>query len=174
MKGVDLEKSLLLQDDNIENDDLEGSITLQRYGGTRASFFGSPDPNDALDPFMMCEVKYYNPSNLPSNLQYNGTDLIDSSVKVTAADIESDMNDVLNRQRRFTCEYDGEMETSTTFDRESSPKMQLLERVSISNLVDIFSRSGRKKFIKALFAQSKLVEPTYEEVRFSLSFLEQR
>ena len=51
-----------------------------------------------------------------------------------------------------------------------SSRMQLLERVSISNLVDIFSRAGRKKFITALFAQSELVEPTYEEVRFSLSF----
>jgi hypothetical protein len=42
--------------------------------------------------------------------------------------------------------------------------MQLLERVSISNLVDLFTKSGRRELFKALVGKSDLVEPTYEEV----------
>ena len=179
-KADDIE-SLLRDDENRTgknlDDSSEGSIKLGRYGGSRASFFGSPDPNDALDPFLMCEVQYYKPSELPSNLRFNGTDIIDLSQKVTAANAESDMNKVLNHQG-FTCEYDAQENAMTaataTADAGSNedqpppsaspPKLQLLERVSIGNLVDVFSKSGRKKFIKTLFSESELVEPTYEEV----------
>jgi hypothetical protein len=42
--------------------------------------------------------------------------------------------------------------------------MELLERVSINNLVDFFSKSGRRKMIRAILEKSELVEPTYEEV----------
>jgi len=44
------------------------------------------------------------------------------------------------------------------------PRMQLLERVSIGSLIDVFNKVGRRGLLKTIFARSELVEPTYEEV----------
>ena len=44
------------------------------------------------------------------------------------------------------------------------PPMQLLRRVSMNNVVDLFSRQGRRNLISSLFAKTELVEPTYKEV----------
>jgi hypothetical protein len=163
MNGADRCSSLQTDESNDSKlESSEGSIKLGRYGGSNVRFVGSPDPGDALDPFLMCEVKYYEPSKLPTNLHYNGTGIIDDSVSVTAANAENDMNDQLNHQG-YICEYDA-LETAKT--RQPLPRMQLLERISISNLVDLMSRSGFKKFFKALFEKSELLEPTYGEVSF--------
>lgn len=43
-------------------------------------------------------------------------------------------------------------------------RIHLLERVSISDIVDFFSPGGRKRLIQSLFSVSELVEPTYEEL----------
>jgi Protein of unknown function (DUF3754) len=42
--------------------------------------------------------------------------------------------------------------------------VNLLNRVSISNLMDIYTRQGRKEFFNTFLEKSELVEPTYEEV----------
>ncbi len=42
---------------------------------------------------------------------------------------------------------------------------RFIKRVSISNLVDFFSSGGRRRLLTSLISESKLVEPTYEEVR---------
>ena len=62
-------------------------------------------------------------------------------------------------------EKHGNGDNTSRDDRSVLPTMQLLDRVSISNLVDLFSLSGRRKLLRTLFARSELVEPTYEEVR---------
>ena len=40
----------------------------------------------------------------------------------------------------------------------------LLKRISIANLVDFFSKGGRRRLLKRLFSVSELLEPTYEDV----------
>ncbi|GMH60867.1 hypothetical protein TrRE_jg3906, partial [Triparma retinervis] len=40
----------------------------------------------------------------------------------------------------------------------------VIPRVSISDVVDLFSPGGRRRLIAALFSKSKLVEPTYESL----------
>eukprot|EP00554_Chaetoceros_debilis_P011548 CAMPEP_0194128292 /NCGR_PEP_ID=MMETSP0150-20130528/60972_1 /TAXON_ID=122233 /ORGANISM="Chaetoceros debilis, Strain MM31A-1" /LENGTH=742 /DNA_ID=CAMNT_0038822271 /DNA_START=712 /DNA_END=2940 /DNA_ORIENTATION=+ len=56
---------------------------------------------------------------------------------------------------------------SSSYDLVSpirEPPINLLDRVSISNLVDLFSTGGRRRLFKSIFSTSELVEPTYEEV----------
>ena len=40
----------------------------------------------------------------------------------------------------------------------------VIPRVSISDVVDLFSPGGRRRLVAALFSKSKLVEPTYQEL----------
>ncbi len=54
--------------------------------------------------------------------------------------------------------------TTATTIPNTDTSMNLLERVSIANLVDLFSTGGRRRLIKSMFSVSELVEPTYEEV----------
>jgi len=51
-------------------------------------------------------------------------------------------------------------------DGEKAPKNSdfIAPRVSISDVVDLFSTGGRRRLIKSLFSKSKLVEPTYQEL----------
>ena len=166
-----------------------GGVNLGRYGGKNLKFVGSPDPDDALDPFMICEVEYKNTTSTSNDeLQQpqNGTTantttttntvtaqkLMMNKSNDTTADqrvIEYDMYDKLNHQG-YTCEYDEKMTTATTNNindnqQQQQRRMHLLERVSINNLINVFSRYGRKTLVRTLFSKSKLVEPTYEEVR---------
>jgi hypothetical protein len=116
---------------------------LSRYGGSKTKFVGSPNPLDALNPFIICEE---------STERSCGC----NDAAIRAQTVNRDMYDSLNNDG-LRCPYD-----STTADE--IPAMQLLERVSISNLVDVFSREGRRNLFTTLFSKSELVEPTYEEV----------
>ena len=71
------------------------------------------------------------------------------------------MRNVINHNI-FTCEYDGKMASNT--NAVEATRMELLRRVSINNLIDLFTKAGRRKMLTAILEKSKLVEPTYEEV----------
>mmetsp|Transcript_19862 Transcript_19862/g.30091 ORF Transcript_19862/g.30091 Transcript_19862/m.30091 type:complete len:791 (+) Transcript_19862:62-2434(+) len=59
---------------------------------------------------------------------------------------------------------DGDDYSRELSQSRSQLSIRLLKRISIANLVSFLSDGGRRKLIKSLFAESKLVEPTYEEV----------
>jgi hypothetical protein len=124
---------------------------LGRYGGSKVRFVGSPNPNDALDPFTICEV-FDDP--IPSASSSN-------ALNATIAGAEDDMRNAINHNI-FTCEYDAQV--TSDINRVEPTRMELLRRVSINNLVDVFTKAGRRKVMQAIFEKSKLVEPTYEEV----------
>lgn len=122
----------------------EKKIRFRRYGGS----------TDALTPFTICEVEYEN-AELEALANANGT--------VTSALFESEtvnhgIYEAMNRGR-LSCQYDGGAMDETGF----VPPMQLLERVSISNLVD-FAPSGTSNIFKTIFGKNELLEPTYQEV----------
>jgi hypothetical protein len=149
--------------ENKESTTLQGSSRLSRYRGSKIKLVGSPNPDDALDPFTICEVNYDDPSPVPNasveylrNLRTTGIDNTTS----TAA-VEHDIYEEVNN-KPFTCQYDAQMLKNNPEDE--LPPMQLLERVSISNLVDLFTTSGRRSLFTAIASKSELVEPTYEEV----------
>ena len=146
-----------------DSTNLRGTSRLSRYGGSKIKFVGSSNPDDALDPFTICEVNYDDPSPVPNasteylrNLQRMA---IDNTTVVAA--VEHDIYEEVNN-KPFTCQYDAQMSKDNPEDE--LPPMQLLDRVSISNLVDLFTTSGRRSLLKAIFSKSELVEPTYEEV----------
>jgi len=120
-------------------------LKLGRYGN--AKFVDSPDNLDSLSPFLVCEV--------------DDEDSIESSVM----DVEQDMYSGL-KSGILACQYDmNELKDDSKSNTESEVKeIQLLKRVSISNLVDFYSKGGRRRLIKSLFGDAELVEPTYEEV----------
>ena len=134
----------------------EGSFKLGRYVGSKVRFVGSSDASDALDPFMICEIQYDEKGKMVS--PSNATDQL-------IAYTEHHMVDEVNHDG-FTCDYDQRMPGQAV--NPSTNRMELLERVSISNLVDLFTQSGRRKLIQAIFETSELVEPTYQEVCESL------
>jgi hypothetical protein len=140
-----------------------GSIRLGRYGGSKIRFVASPNPNDALEPFTICEYNYDSVTNSSSKGAWNKQPTTRSNLNATIALCEHDMYDEVNHNT-FTCEYDAQIMSETERKANKLPRMQLLERVSISNLVDLFTKAGRKEVLKAIFSKSRLVEPTYEEV----------
>jgi hypothetical protein len=128
------------------------NLKLSRYGGSKIRFVGSPNPTDALTPFVICEeTGGSDPSCDDCTPGLNG--------KRSPESVDLDMYDCLNRGE-ITCPYDAKRNST----EEELPPMQLLERVTISNLIDVFSKDGRRKLIKTIFSKSELVEPTYEEV----------
>lgn len=139
----------------------KGSRKLGRYGGSKIRFVGSPNPSDALAPFTICDVDYDNPVPNSKNPGNHIPKVGRTPENATIAAAEHDMYKEINNQD-FTCEYD--QTRSKNNPGQPLPRMQLLERVSISDLVDVFTKSGRQNLVKTLFAESKLVEPTYEEV----------
>jgi hypothetical protein len=157
----DMGACILSDDDDDGNYSLKGSFKLGRYGGSKIRFVGSPNPSDALDPFTICEIDYDDPVPCPNAHDDYLRKLGRNSANDTLAAVVHDMYEEVNHQA-FTCEYDQKM--SKNNPGQDLPRMQLLERVTISNLVDVFTASGRRKLLKALFAESKLVEPRYEEV----------
>ncbi|KAL7565327.1 hypothetical protein ACA910_014609 [Epithemia clementina (nom. ined.)] len=73
--------------------------------------------------------------------------------------LDESIYDCLNHND-LRCSYDAKIETTG----KQLPPMQLLQRVTISNLVDPFTKEGRQSFFSTFFSKSELVEPTYEEV----------
>lgn len=116
---------------------------LSRYGGSKIKFVGSPNPMDALNPFIICEQSAGRPCEPCKSIP-------------RAQKVNRDMYESLGNNE-LRCPYDAQVGNSL-------PPMQLLERVSISNLVDIFTKEGRRNLRKTVFSKSELVEPTYEEV----------
>jgi len=144
----------------------EKLFTLKRYGGYRKSFTSSQNPTDALTPFMICAVGYgdesgkgvaYKTANGNATMDGSSSDVMDPG---TAS---HEIYEALNRGH-LTCEYDEEMKATMEKD-PGLPPMQLLERTSVSNLVD-FKPSGTRNLIKTIIGKSELNEPTYQEVCF--------
>mmetsp|Transcript_5378 Transcript_5378/g.13512 ORF Transcript_5378/g.13512 Transcript_5378/m.13512 type:complete len:922 (-) Transcript_5378:194-2959(-) len=125
---------------------------LSRYEGFKTVSLGSPDPLDALSPFTLCEIDY----------NEEKFSLIGSEKPSTNFSLSEDVAyEDSSGNNPITCAYDGFM--SSRNDKEL-PRMQLLERVSIGSLIDVFDKVGRRGLIKTIFEKSELVEPTYEEV----------
>lgn len=122
----------------------ESFFKLSRYGGSKIRFIGSPDPMDSLEPFVICEDDELCELNRESG---------------SLISVDDDMYNCLNHDG-LRCPYDIAMAA----EGKQLPPMQLLERVTVSNLVNPFSSGGRQSLINSFFAKSKLVEPTYEEV----------
>lgn len=139
----------------------EKMFKLQRYGGYRRSFASSPIPSDALTPFTVCEVDFGTSSNssssssngLTKRARVNGNSTMDTET------VEHDIYQLMNRGQ-LTCLYDEDMTKAVGGDL---PPMQLLERVSISNLIESAS-NGPRSLLKTIFATNELMEPTYREV----------
>ncbi|KAG7360466.1 DUF3754 domain containing protein [Nitzschia inconspicua] len=144
-------------------DKRSGSIRLGRYGGSKIRFVGSPNPNDALEPFTICEYNYDDPTTDAHNATSTKPYKFKSIKNATVSLCEHDMYEEVNKNT-YTCEYDARIFSEGKMDKKKLPRMQLLERVGISNLVDLFTKAGRREVLKAVFSKSRLVEPTYEEV----------
>jgi hypothetical protein len=157
ISGIDFskeEENIGIKKRSALNTKKRGLFKLDRYGGARIRSIGSPDETDALDPFTIC-MTYYDEEDIQSiNNRQNTT----NSSKAVFENIIYE--DVYSNNNAYTCSYDGRQGGS---DKEL-PRMQLLERVGISNLIDLFTSVGRRGLLKKLFAKSELVEPTYEEV----------
>lgn len=118
---------------------------LTRYGGSRKQFVASEDPFDALAPFEECRTGSGSPATRFDQ----------------EASLETSINSDPHLARpEISCAYD----VGTLGPDLSRPPMQVLERATISNLVNIFSRVGRRKLLRTLVSKSEIVEPTYEEV----------
>jgi hypothetical protein len=120
----------------------KNSIRLGRYAGNKARFVDSPDLDDALNPFLICEV------------QDNGSEF---NTTLENGDMYQGFKD-----GNLACQYD--LGADSNVNTSNSNSIQLLKRVSISNLVNFFSAGGRRRLIKSFLSESELVEPTYEEV----------
>lgn len=120
---------------------------LTRYGGSKKQFVTSEDPFDALAPFEECD--------------FDGdsrTTFFSQEARAKAS-MSSNTESQLARPE-IRCAYD----VGTLGPDLSRSPMQVLERATISNLVNIFTRSGRRKLFRTLVSKSEIVEPTYEEV----------
>ena len=94
------------------------------------------DLDDALSPFLLCELG-----------NGNATDIVNGAAVAG----------------QIICQYDDLLDT--TLESLYKPSaVRLLERTSIENTVSIFSTKGRRELIKNYFRTSTLVEPGYEEV----------
>jgi Protein of unknown function (DUF3754) len=145
-------------------------------------FTEAPNPTDPIRAFTICEkqiaeiqnkydVNGVSSSSYSSNDNCCNDNECYSSAKnnifpmnkigdISISDaVDKDIYELLNN-RNLRCPYDNTYENR---DRDLPP-MQLLQRVSLGNLVDLFTKQGRKKLVQAIVSESKLVEPTYEEV----------
>ncbi|GAX24876.1 hypothetical protein FisN_2Lh147 [Fistulifera solaris] len=121
---------------------------LTRYGGSKKEFVTSEDPFDALAPFEECS--FDSDTRTP----------IFSRASPSPASINNLIKESSLARPDFRCAYD----VGTLGPNLTRPPMQVLERATISNLVNIFTRSGRRKLFRTLISKSEIVEPTYEEV----------
>jgi len=124
---------------------------LARYGGRQVKLVGSLDLHNELTPFLICELK---------NKTLDDPTVLNASIHQIDEEqrVNHDIYEALNRGD-FTCQYDSEHRRSTQLLPTT-----LLERVSISSIVDVLTKEGRAKFAKRFFSKSELVEPTFEEV----------
>lgn len=109
-----------------------------RYGNSGALFSGRLEIDAALAPFEACQYSDTDKSGVPS-----------PESLLRPARVGKDSGAI-------SCEYD------EYFPIKSSS--QLLRRVSISNVVDVFSKRGRLRLFRSFVSVSELVEPTFEEV----------
>ncbi|GKY98707.1 hypothetical protein MPSEU_000827000 [Mayamaea pseudoterrestris] len=130
-------------------------FTLSRYGGSKMRFMGAPDPADALNPFIVCRDGI-------NCCDSNGTTEIGHLVKDAREVAEEEMYQLLNKGE-LKCPYD-DVNGAISQSKPRKPSMQLLKRVSIGNLVNLFRKDMRRKLLETLVSKSKLVEPTYKEV----------
>jgi len=169
------------------NSNAKSKISFRRYGGRYKRFTGSDDAVDsALSPFLVCEVSSQgttsttrigsnssstNPNILPDvnpmdeSMFYNGianddTTGIDSMSMAAASGSNARLDD--NDTKEYMDEDD--MVATANTPPPPLPSIRLLKRVSISDLVDFFSKEGRQKLIKSFTSTSNLVEPAFEEV----------
>ena len=159
--GLKVSVAKVVNDDLVNIGPKSIIFKLARYGGRKLKIVGSPDINNELTPFLICEVTDA-PVNghVTQNISNNVVGEIQSNDMTAVKESNGDhgMYDLLIRGE-YTCEYDSE----NTQGRELLPTT-LLKRVSISSIVDVFTREGRAKFAKRFLSQSELVEPTFEEV----------
>jgi hypothetical protein len=133
-------------------------IRLNRYGGSKIKFVGSPDPNAALTPFVFCEQNEEYCGPCPRSPQKSFRTLTEDRLDRNVDQSFFQCNSLSDSGLK--CPYDIEQSQQGTI----APPSQLLKRVTISNLVDFFTRKGRRSLLKTLFSKSELVEPTYKEV----------
>ncbi|KAI2500339.1 Protein of unknown function (DUF3754) [Fragilaria crotonensis] len=122
---------------------------LRRYGGSKIRFVGAPNIINALSPFLICMT--------PGNEETDNTFPNGGKVEENAThEIYTSLN-----KGDYTCQYDAEHP-----DRYHKGPMPttLLKRISIGNVVDVFSAVGRRRMLRNFLSIVELVEPTYEEV----------
>jgi hypothetical protein len=131
--------------------------SLARYGGSKIRFVGSPN-SDALNPFIICEEdeKMGGAASSSKSLRSSSCCPTESAAEREER-VDRNMYNSLNDDV-IRCPYD----RKNAGTRPAA--VQLLNRVSISNLVDIYTRQGRQEFFDTFLEKSELVEPTYEEV----------
>lgn len=160
----------------LKNGKKEKLFKLARYGGSKVRFVGAPDERDAITPFLLCEIKDTDDPNETTEDSCNNVKLSptnnSSEIKLPMSSLDDNVsqdNKILYaglESGQVGCKYDAVFpsESSSSFDSQNS--FRLLERVSISNVVDFFSNVGRRKLVKNFISETELVEPTYEEVSF--------
>eukprot|EP00977_Amphora_coffeiformis_P025129 scaffold18346_cov145-Amphora_coffeaeformis.AAC.1 len=165
-----------------KGDSSESFFQLTRYGGSRQRIMG----NDPLEPFLIYEtdaeefctldfVKIESSAAVLNGAKYAGNNrvvnctTIDTDkglVRVNGELANSTGNAILDQMDEGFYECINNSELRCPYDQKvkNLPPMQLLRRVSMNNVVDLFSREGRRNLISSLFAKTELVEPTYKEV----------
>ncbi|KAL7549960.1 hypothetical protein ACHAWF_014841 [Thalassiosira exigua] len=171
---MELVSSLALKNTTIESDEVSDGITvasrfnasspdmsyvtrgnrifkLGRYRTSTSSLIpDSLDLNDALSPFLLCEMGGANASYTVEKDIYDGLEagMLSCQYDDTVLSIQ---NSTLGGQAAFGSSY-------------KPAAIHLLERISIQNTVDLFSKKGRRELIRNYVKYSTLVEPAYEEV----------
>jgi len=92
--------------------------------------------------------------------RYGGFRAVPDSSDPLASFVLSTEETNIDNFNKLKCKYDIDASSPLV---NGSPRT-LLKRVTIGNLVNLFSREGRRTFWDALLARSELVEPTFEEV----------
>lgn len=149
------------------NQDDDSFFQLTRYGGSKQRIRGV----DPLEPFLIyesdaeeyCSIHF---DDIPKNPVVNGAGANGSSassVTVNGGLSNSTIMDAMDEEF-YECINHSELRCPYDQDVDTLPPMQLLRRVSINNVVDLFSREGWRNLFSSLFAKTELVEPTYKEV----------
>lgn len=128
------------------------SKAIANIRGIKYSSVSSLD--DAINPFLLCEIRYKDDMEPNEGGNYGKEKIMeDEAIDWSSAS-------------EILCEYDsGKFRHETNDDKfEKTVPYRLLKRVSISNLVDFFSKGGRRRLVDSFISESMLVEPTYEEV----------
>jgi Protein of unknown function (DUF3754) len=117
---------------------------LGRYGASTVRFVDAPYNVGALSPFLVCVVDDSGGNGVENDANINSTEGFSASLN----------------HGNYICEYDDE--NSTRCKKPSSAI--LLERISIGDVVNIFSPISRKKMFRNFLSKVELVEPAFEEV----------